>query len=221
MRPSQLPKKELQPAIPHVPALQLGVPFGAAQGTPVPQVPVPVHVCTDVPEQRLAPGMQATHTLVRQAAEAQSPLAAQLWPSAQSAAQPPPQSASASVPFFTPSLHAAAAQAFPVHLPLAGSTQSTSALQLCPTVQLAAQLPPQSMSVSVPFFTPSPHAAAAQAKLVHLPLSGSAQSRSTKHAWPTGHGLHVPPQSTAVSLPFFTLSLHWASMQLPVASSHW
>jgi hypothetical protein len=63
--------------------------------------------------------------------------------------------------------------------------------------------PPQSTSVSVPFFAPSVHKGDWQVTL-HTPL---AQSPPALHASPTAHFGQVPPQSTSDSDPFFTLSL--------------
>jgi hypothetical protein len=67
--------------------------------------------------------------------------------------------------------------------------------------------PPQSMSVSAPFRTPSPQPAFWQCPPVHTPL---AQSAGTVHCAPSGHLGHcdVPPQSGPLSPPFFTLSVH-------------
>src|SRR5262245_6138109 len=61
--------------------------------------------------------------------------------------------------------------------------------------------PPQSRSDSVPFCTVSLQAGTWQTRFVHTPL---AQSVGTLHAFKGGHATHVPPQSTSVSVPFFT-----------------
>jgi hypothetical protein len=67
------------------------------------------------------------------------------------------------------------------------------------------QLPPQSTSVSVPFFTKSVQSGAWHTLFVHTPL---AQSDGAEHAFDVSHFGHaVPPQSTSVSLPFFTPSV--------------
>jgi len=75
-------------------------------------------------------------------------------------------------------------------------------------VELGAQLPPQSLSVSVPFLTPSLHAGGEQTcDPEQTPLW---QSPATKHPSPSEHFdvvEHVPPQSTSVSVPFLTPSL--------------
>jgi hypothetical protein len=61
---------------------------------------------------------------------------------------------SLSVPFFTPSVQVAAAQSPFVQMKLA---QSAPERQAAPAAH-ALQVPPQSMSVSLPFFTLSLHA---------------------------------------------------------------
>ena len=72
----------------------------------------------------------------------------------------PPQSTSVSLPFLTPSLHEEA-----LHVFVPGS--HTASMQSVPTRQarlvmhLPQAAPPQSMSVSLPFLTPSPHCAGA------------------------------------------------------------
>src|SRR5204862_292354 len=82
-----------------------------------------------------------------------------------------------------------------------------------PSAQGAQVPPPQSMSVSLPFFIPSPqlpglHTLAAQAPL--------AQSLPATHAWPPMHfGQVLPPQSTSVSSPFFALSVQDGAAQVP------
>jgi len=66
--------------------------------------------------------------------------------------------------------------------------------------------PPQSVSVSEPFFTPSP-----QPGVAHAPLEQSAdvQSPPVRHDLPLAHAGHVPPpQLTSVSAPFLALSVH-------------
>jgi hypothetical protein len=63
--------------------------------------------------------------------------------------------------------------------------------------------PPQSMSVSSPFFTLSEHVSAHE-PAAHEPLW---QSVLPEHGSPAGHGPQVPPQSMPVSVPFLTASL--------------
>src|SRR5687767_13900555 len=47
---------------------------------------------------------------------------------------------------------------------------------------------------------------------VHTPLS---QSVPMAHVWSTAHGGHEPPQSTCVSEPLLTPSVHVGGWQLP------
>jgi hypothetical protein len=77
------------------------------------------------------------------------------------------------------------------------------------------QLPPQSTSVSVPFFTKSEQTATAHLDDVQTPL---VQSEPTKQAFVSAHNAEqvdpvaaTPPQSRSVSVPFFTLSGHFAA----------
>jgi hypothetical protein len=66
------------------------------------------------------------------------------------------------------------------------------------------QPPPQSTSVSAPFFTWSVHEGGAHA-FAH---TRDAQSFATRHSSFAGHATHEPPQSTSDSEPFWTWSLH-------------
>jgi hypothetical protein len=67
-------------------------------------------------------------------------------------------------------------------------------------VQAVQAAPPQSTSVSVPFFTPSVQAGNAQIEFLHTPLE---QSEPIAQPAPSTHTAHVPPpQSTSVSSPF-------------------
>src|SRR5262245_35504939 len=104
---------------------------------------------------------------------------------------------------------AGGSQTFDVALHKALS-QSASTRQLLPVahpVAVVGPAPPQSTSVSVPFFRPSSFAAGLQTFVTssHLTLS---QSVVTSHALPTAHrGAFVgapPPQSTSLSVPFLT-----------------
>ncbi len=131
-------------------------------------------------------------------------------------AQVPPQSMAVSVPFLMPSLHdpEGATQTPPVQVPL---VQSVPARQVLPLAQSAAQLPPQSMSVSVPFFTPSVQvgAGAAQTPAEQLVLE---QSAPTLQVLPLAHlAAQLPPQSISLSLPFLIPSAQVGSaVQIPV-----
>src|SRR5215813_9093806 len=67
-------------------------------------------------------------------------------------AHAPPQSTPLSSPFLMPSVHVGAAQTFEVHTPLSQSAATAHPRPLA-HVELGAQEPPQSTSVSFPFFS--------------------------------------------------------------------
>jgi hypothetical protein len=95
------------------------------------------------------------------------------------------------------SLHVGVAHAPPLHT---ADWQSEPAPQLAPLPHLP-QLPPQSTSDSLPFFTLSMHVAGAHAPDMQ---SVDSQSDGPPHARPSAHfGHDPPPQSTSVSAPFF------------------
>jgi hypothetical protein len=75
-------------------------------------------------------------------------------------------------------------------------------------------VPPQSASVSVPFFTVSVHVAA---RHFFVPGSQTAlmQSSATAHVFVSAHLPHDPPQSTSVSFSFLMVSAHVAATHLP------
>jgi hypothetical protein len=86
-------------------------------------------------------------------------------------------------------------------------------------MHFVAHVPPQSTSVSVPFFTVSVHAAALHF-FVTLSQTPVAQSAPTAHVLLSAHFVaHVPPQSTSVSVPFLTVSLHAAALHFFVVLS--
>jgi hypothetical protein len=62
------------------------------------------------------------------------------------------------------------------------------------------QVPPQSVSVSVPFFTASSQLGARQSE--SLPHTSLAQSELSSQLPPVGQPGQVPPQSLPVSSPF-------------------
>src|SRR5262245_37988782 len=67
-------------------------------------------------------------------------------------------------------------------------------------------VPPQSMSDSVPFRTPSVQLAATQALPLQILLT---QSFMVTQRFPFAHAVHeVPPQSMSVSVPFILASVH-------------
>jgi hypothetical protein len=103
-----------------------------------------------------------------------------------------------------PSVQSAPTHTLPVQTAV---VQSPGPAHVLPAAHLG-QVPPQSLSVSLPFFTVSLQAGAAQTPALHTPLS---QSVPTVHLPPGAHGLQVaPPQSRSVSLPFFTPSAQFA-----------
>jgi hypothetical protein len=115
----------------------------------------------------------------------------------------PPQSTSLSPWFLTTSEHVGAAQRLPVQTPL---VQSPGTRQPAPVPHFPQSEPPQSTPVSPWFFTPSEQVGAAQRLPVQTPF---VQSPAVVQPWPVAHffeGAQEPPQSTPVSVPFFTVS---------------
>ena len=85
--------------MPHTPAPeQFAVPFGAVQATGGSQAPAAEQVWTEAFTHIFVVGLQATHTVPRQAAVEQSASMPQPRPTPQSPAQVPPQSLSVSLP---------------------------------------------------------------------------------------------------------------------------
>jgi hypothetical protein len=96
--------------------------------------------------------------------------------------------------------------------------QSAEALHALPVRHFGAVAPPQSTSVSSPFFLPSVGLGAAHFPVLHTSL---AQSPSILQTFPVSHlGAAAPPQSTSVSSPFFLPSLACGSRHAPAAVSH-
>jgi hypothetical protein len=93
--------------------------------------------------------------------------------------------------------------------------QSVAAEQVLPFAQRGQLVePPQSTSVSPPFFTPSLHPGDWQMPLTHRPL---VQSVFATHPRPSMHvGQPPPPQSFAVSVPFGTPSVQVGALQTPL-----
>jgi hypothetical protein len=84
---------------------------------------------------------------------------------------------------------------------------------ICPSTHAVQMPPPQSTSVSSPFFTASAQLGAAQTPAVHTLLW---QSAAPAHSLPVPQSAgQVPPQSTSVSIPFFTMSLQVGAAQRP------
>jgi len=88
--------------------------------------------------------------------------------------------------------------------------QSPGPPQPFPVAHAPQVAPPQSTSVSAPFFTLSVHVGAWHVPPAHDPL---AQSVLSVHVAPTAHGEQPGPQSTSASLPFFTLSVQVGAWQ--------
>jgi hypothetical protein len=174
------------------------------------------------------------HTPDRHVADRQSAAPVHARPTAQRGQEgkapvvifpPPPQSTSASPPFFTPSLQVGAA-----HRP--SLFPHTPELHEAPDAHLAPRphsghAPSQSTSDSAPLRTPSEQVgtahtrplppADAAAAAAHTPLE---QSAPAKHARLGGQGAQpvpAPPQSTSVSLPLRTRSLHVGAWHMRVA----
>ena len=116
----------------------------------------------------------------------------------------------------TPSLHDGWLHTPNRHTPLAQSVFSTHSSKLA---HLDEQLPPQSVSVSSPFATPSVQVAAKHTFVPSESHTRVTQSSPVEQPASTGHLLHTPPpQSTAVSMPFITASVHVGAVQAPVAA---
>jgi hypothetical protein len=121
--------------------------------------------------------------------------------------QPPPQSVSVSLPLSMPSVQVAVWQASgkPEQTLLAQSVLPLHALFAPHAWQFE---PPQSVSVSVPFLTPSVQLEDAHSlvKLSHFPLWQSAFTWQVIAVAQAEHD--EPPQSTSVSELFFLPSVH-------------
>src|ERR1700761_5175020 len=94
--------------------------------------------------------------------------------------------------------------------------QSPSTAQPRPSAHLLHVEPPQSTSVSSPFFRPSLHLASLQRPSLQTKLR---QSSLKRHSPPEGQraGEHVSPQSMSDSLPLRTPSSHLGAAQMPLA----
>ena len=213
----QTPLAQLAPAPvpePHI--------FPFAQPGQEPPQSTSVSVLFFTPSAQLA----AAQTPFRQTAFTQSPATAQAWPSGHflfvgEAAHEPPQSTAVSVPFFTVSVQLGVAQTPAVQTPLLQLPPAAVPVpHILPFAQ-AGHEAPQSTSVSPPFFTVSVHAAGWHRPAVQTPLAQLAPL--APHPLPSAHFLfvgaaaQVPPQSTSVSVPLATASVHAAGVQVPVA----
>jgi len=84
----------------------------------------------------------------------------------------------------------------------------------------AAHDPPQSTAVSLPFFTVSVQVGTAHAPLVQTPLVQFPPAPvPVPHILPLAQAGQAPPQSTSVSLPFFTRSVQAAGWHAPAVQT--
>jgi hypothetical protein len=97
-----------------------------------------------------------------------------------------------------------------VHTSLA---QSLPLTQPWPGPHRAHVLPPQSVPVSLPFFTPSVQLGATHLFAVHTWLE---QSELPLQPCPVPQVGHDPPQSVPVSEPFFTVSVQVGARHVPL-----
>ena len=101
-------------------------------------------------------------------------------------------------------------------MPLSAQTplvQSLATRQSFPSPQRGQAGPPQSTSVSVPFFAPSLQLGVAHLPAVHTSLW---QSLRTLQFLPSTHLPHAaPPQSTSLSVPFSVVSVQVGAWQAP------
>ena len=173
------------------------------------------------------------------ASPTQSSSTSQSSPGAHVAPQTPPQSTSVSSAFFTRSEHVGARHFFVVmeQTPL---TQSPASWQVSFVRHVAPQTPPQSVSVSSEFLTPSAHSGGAQTPRTvhtllvqspgprhsaHTPLPSHLMPPPSSHDWPAGVGLffgapfsHV---STVHCLPSSRTSSASATLFVAPLPSHW
>ena len=95
--------------------------------------------------------------------------------------------------------------------------QSPSNLQVFPTMHFGAlvgAVPPQSTSVSVPFFNPSVEEGGKHSFVPVVSQRTLSQSASLPQPCPVAHFVaQEPPQSVPVSSPFFTMSMQLGARQ--------
>jgi hypothetical protein len=109
------------------------------------------------------------------------------------------------------------AQVIPTQLVLVQSAPTKHILALA-QVLAGAQEPPQSTSVSLPFFKRSVQEGAVHTCVAagQMPL---VQSAATKQVRPVAHVGHDPPQFRSVSVPFLTASVHEGGAQNPATQT--
>jgi hypothetical protein len=105
-------------------------------------------------------------------------------------------------------------QVAPAQWPLkqAPEAQSPGTLQGCVSPHFFVQLPPQSTSLSLPFFTMSVHEGIAHTPCVQ---TSDAHCEAIAQVEPLAHGAQSPPQSTSPSLPLRMWSLQVGAAQKP------
>src|SRR6185369_10297696 len=168
----------------------------------------------------LAAAAHGWHTPTTQALLRQSAFDTQPAPTGHvrpNGVQLPPQSLPVSSASWTPSEQCAGGgggdeQTFALQMPPRQSVPDTQPDPSGHCIPNGAQLPPQSLPVSSPSWTPSVHVAgmgAAQTPTTQLPLW---QSLADEQPDPSGHSspavTQMPPQSTPVSLPSLKPSAH-------------
>jgi hypothetical protein len=200
---------------PLVQSLPVPQPLPLAHGFPGAHVP-PQSTSVSVPFFTVSAQVGATQmwSAAGQTPSAQSGATAQALPVAHRG-QVDPQSTSVSVPFLTASVQLGAWHRPPMQTP---PTQSVPVTHILPAPHLPHPpvAPPQSMSVSIPFWCASPQVGATQTALVHTRL---AQSPPPTHFLPAAHGAHDPPQFTSDSVPFLIGSMHDGAAQTPAVQT--
>ena len=204
----------------------------------LPHVAPPQSVSASSESLRPSAQWVATQVVVTRlhAALTQSPSAPHRLPVAQAPQSAPPQSRSVSSPLLAPSVQWSATHRLVATLH-AAEAQSEAVWHAASTAQ-PAQPPPQSSAVSCPSSTPSRQRLATHdpEPTLQMPVAQSApevqpamqvwaeaehdplpQSLPVAQATPTAQPVQVPPQSTAVSLPFLRPSEQPFVAHLPLA----
>jgi hypothetical protein len=126
----------------------------------------------------------------------------------------PPQSMSVSLPFLMRSVQPAATHFFVPAVSQCALAQSAFAAHDFVFAHFVAHVPPQSVSVSVPFLIESLHAGATHF-FETLSQFLLAQSAASAQPFVSAHAEHVPPQSMSVSVPFLMPSPQEMARQVP------
>ncbi len=153
-----------------------------------------------------------THWFSSQTPEIQSVGTSQFPGAAQAGQSGPPQSTSVSFPLGAPSWQVGAAQVL-VASSQTSETQSSASPQPSSVSHVEPHSPPQSSSVSEPFWVPSVHEGGWQTSIRQ---TVEVQSVVSRHESPSSHGPQVsPPQSTSDSLPLWMPSRQVAAVHEP------